>query len=256
MIFNHKSETFIEIDSAKIYFEKIGNPKKQPLIFLHGGFGNIENFNGIIPLLKNEYHLIGIDSRGQGKSTLGDNELSYARIEKDIEIIIEKLDLMNPIIIGFSDGGISALRLACFNKLKIDKLIVIGSSWHSKSLENSKVFLESITSEKWKEKFPETFESYEKLNPQPNFDNLTNAIVKMWLDEKKTGHPDENVQNINCSTLIVRGDNDHLINKHSAFELSELIKGAHFANIPFCGHEVYIDQKSVLMNIINQFLEK
>ena len=146
MLFNHKSETFIEIDSAKIYFEKIGNPKKQPLIFLHGGFGNIENFNGVIPLLKNEYHLIGIDSRGQGKSTLGDNELSYARIEKDIEIIIEKLDLMNPIIIGFSDGGISALRLACFNKLKIDKLIVIGSSCHSKSLENSKVFLESITS--------------------------------------------------------------------------------------------------------------
>lgn len=43
MKFEHKSQTFIEIDSAKIYYEEIGNPKKQALIFLHGGFGNIIN---------------------------------------------------------------------------------------------------------------------------------------------------------------------------------------------------------------------
>ncbi len=256
MKFNHKSETFVEIDSAKIYFEEIGNPQKQPLIFLHGGFGNIEDFNGIIPLLQSEYRIIGIDSRGQGKSTLGTLKLTYARIEKDIKIIIEKLNLINPIVLGFSDGGIAALRLACFNTLKIDKLIIIGSSWHTKSLENSKIFLESITSEKWKEKFPETFNKYKSINPKPNFDNLTKAIVKMWIDEKETGHPDENVQNINCPTLIIRGDNDHLINKQSAFELSELIKKANLANIPFCGHEVYAEQKNILGNIINQFMEK
>jgi len=256
MNFKHKSETFIEIDSAKIYYEEIGNPKKQPLIFLHGGFGNIEDYNGIIPLLQNEYRIIGVDSRGQGKSTLGNKELTYAQIERDIKIIIEKLNLINPVIVGFSDGGISALRLACFNKLKIDKLIIIASSWHTKSLENSKKFLESITAEKWKERFPKTFEKYQSLNPEPNFDNLTKAIVKMWIDENDTGHPDENVENINCPTLIIRGDNDHLINKHSTFELSEFIKDANLANIPFCGHEVYIEQKNILMEIINQFLGK
>jgi pimeloyl-ACP methyl ester carboxylesterase len=72
MEFKHKSETTFKIDSANIYYEEIGNPLKQPLIFLHGGFGNIEDFNGIIPLLEKEYLIIGMDSRGQGKSTLGD----------------------------------------------------------------------------------------------------------------------------------------------------------------------------------------
>jgi len=135
-LFNHKSGEYIDIDSAKIYFEEIGNSKKQPLIFLHGGFGNMEDFNEIIPSIHNEYHIIGIDSRGQGKSTLGNNKLTYERIQKDIQIVLEKLNITNPIIIGFSDGGIAALRLASYNKIKIDKLIIMGSSWHSKSLES------------------------------------------------------------------------------------------------------------------------
>ncbi len=52
------------------------------MISLHGGFGNIKDYNGIIPLLQNEYCIIGIDSRGKGKSTLGSNELTCALIEK------------------------------------------------------------------------------------------------------------------------------------------------------------------------------
>ena len=254
MKFNHTSETYAAIDSARIYYEEIGNPQKQPLIFLHGGFGNMEDFNGIIPLLENDYHIIGIDNRGQGKSTLGKGELTYARLEKDVAFIIKKLNLKNPVILGFSDGGIAALRIACFQDYDIAKLILIGTSWHTKSLESSKKFLEAITAEKWKEKFPETFEKYQGINPEPNFDRLTKAVVKMWVDDKATGHPDDNVQNINCPTLIVRGDKDHLINKRSSFELSEKISGSDLANLPFCGHEVYAEQPNLLMSMINEFL--
>lgn len=253
--FNHKTGKFIDIDSSKIYYEELGNPQKQPLIFLHGGFGNIEDFNKIIPLLKKEYRIIGIDSRGHGMSTLGSEILSYERVEKDVKTIIEKLELLNPVLIGFSDGGIVALRLASFNNIEIDKMIIIGSSWHTKSLKNSKTLLESITAEKWKEKFPKTFNDYQILNPKPNFSDLTRAIVNMWIDEGITGHPDDNVQNINCPTLIVRVDKDHLVSIQSVVELTENIEASCLANIPFSGHEVYVDQKSILMKMINQFLD-
>ncbi len=254
MKFRHKSETFVEIDSAKIYYEELGNSQKQPLIFLHGGFGNIEDFNGMIPLLKKEYRIIGIDSRGQGKSTLGVNELSYAQLEIDVKTIIAKLNLENPIIIGFSDGGIVGLRLASVNEINIDKLIVIGTTWHSKSLEKSKDILGGITANSWKEKFPNTFEIYQRINPTPDFDVLTKAIVPMWIDETATGHPNDKVENITCPTLIVRGDKDFLVGKRHTFELSEKIKDSNLANIPFCGHEVYVEQPELLMSIVNQFL--
>lgn len=256
MGFYHKAETFLEIDSAKIYYEEIGNPQGQPLIFLHGGFGNMEDFNGIVPLLEKEYRIIGMDSRGQGKSTLGNHPLTYERLEKDVADLLQKLRLTNPVIVGFSDGGIAALRLACFKNVKIDKLILIGTSWHTKSLEDSKVLLSAITAEKWKKKFPKTFDKYQSINPARDFDYLTKAMVKMWIDETETGHPDDNVQHIKAPTLIVRGDKDHLISAQSSLELSKKIAGSNFANVPFCGHEVYAEQPNLLMSIINDFLKQ
>lgn len=254
--FNHIRGKFYEIDAAEIYFEEIGNPDGQPIVFLHGGFGNIEDFNGIIPLLKGQYRIIGVDSRGQGKSTLGESELTYSRLEIDVEHILKHLNLNNPIIIGFSDGGITALRIACSKKIKVKQLIVIGASWHSKDLEESKVFLESITPKKWKEKFPETYENYQRLNPSPDFNKITENIVNMWIDEESTGHPNECVENIDCPTLIVRGDKDHLCSLQSSCELKEKVKDSDFANVPFCGHEVYAEKPKLLMNIINEFLMK
>ena len=253
--FNHEKGNYLQIDSAKIYYEEIGNSQKQPLIFLHGGFGNIEDFNEVIQLLDKEYRIIGIDSRGQGKSTLGIEKLNYERLEKDILEIIMKLNLENLIIVGFSDGGITALRLLSNNKINIDKLIVIGSTWHSKSLENTKSILGGITAEIWKEKFSKTYKKYQKLNPESDFDKLAESIVQMWIDETNTGRPNEKVENIKCSTLIVRGDKDHLMSNSSALELSEKIYDGNLANIPFCGHEVYVEQKEILMNMVNQFLK-
>lgn len=256
MIFEHKGTTFIEIDSANIYYETLGNPQKQPLVLLHGGFGNIEDFNLLLPFLKNDYRIIGIDSRGQGKSTLGQGALSYERIEKDVETIINTLNLKNPIILGFSDGGIAALRLAASQKVIIDKLIVIGAEWHAKSLQASKAFLSAVTAESWKNKFPETYEVYQRLNPEPDFDRLTTEMVRMWTDETATGFPNERVKQINCPTLIVRGDDDHLVSRQSAFELAESIKGARLANIPFGGHEVYKEQPKLFEYTIKLFLKR
>ncbi|MDR0420182.1 MAG: hypothetical protein LBH30_01835, partial [Prevotellaceae bacterium] len=69
--FNHQTGQYIEIDGANIYYEEIKNAGKPTLLLLHSGFGNIEDFNPILPMFANDYHIIGIDSRGHGKSTLG-----------------------------------------------------------------------------------------------------------------------------------------------------------------------------------------
>lgn len=253
-MFKHNSDTFIKIDSASIYYETLGDPQKQPLVLLHGGFGNIEDFNGLLPQLEKDFYLIGIDSRGQGKSTLGQLPLSYERLEMDVASVINSLNLEKPIILGFSDGGIAALRLAASKKTGIDKLIVIGTEWHARSLEASKAFLSSITAESWKNKFPETYEVYQRLNPEPDFERLTTEMVRMWTDETATGFPNERVKQINCPTLIVRGDRDHLVSRKSAFELAESIEGAHLANIPFDGHEVHKPQPDRFIDLIGPFM--
>ena len=254
--FDHNSGTYLEIDDAKIYYEITGNEDRPVLLLLHGAFGNIENFNTILPDLDNEFKIIGIDSRGQGKSTLGSKTLSYEQIQKDVECILAYLQINTLSVIGFSDGGIAAYRLASLTSLNIEKLVTIGSDWHLKNTESMREMYLKITGESWRKKFPATYAAYQKLNPEPNFDSIADSLVKMWLDSSSSGYPNEGVKNIFCPLLIVRGDDDHLLSKESVVELSNLVKNSSFLNIPFAGHSAFEDQKEIFMISLSEFLKR
>jgi pimeloyl-ACP methyl ester carboxylesterase len=187
-------------------------------LFLHGGMSNIEEFNAILPDLEGKFRIIGIDSRGQGKSTLGTGELAYAQLQKDVECVLQHLGVNAVSIIGFSDGGITAMRMAASSWRNIEKLIVIGTDWHSKNLEAMREIFSRVTGESWRNKFPHAYDAYQKLNPEPNFDVQVERVVKMWLDESSASYPNQTVQNINCPLLIVRGDDDHLLARQTAVQ--------------------------------------
>jgi len=254
--FDHTSGDYFHIDDAKIYYERTGIEGKPVILFLHGGFGTMEDFNAIVPEMARDYTIIGIDNRGQGKSTLGSAPLTYGQIQKDVEYILGKLDIGALNIIGFSDGGIVGYRLAAMTPLNIEKLITIGADWHLKNTEPVRDLFLSITAESWREKFPETFELYRELNPEPDFKTLTESLIKMWLDSGPSGYPNESVKEISCPTLIVRGDDDHLVSGNKLFELSGLIENAHLFNIPFAGHVAFDDQKEIFIRIVHEFLKQ
>ena len=159
-------------------------------------------------------------------------------------------------IIGFSDGGIVAYRLAALTSLNIEKLVTIGSRWHLKNTEPSREIFSRVTGESWRNKFPATYDAYQKLNPEPDFDLLAQAVVKMWLDSSSSGYPNEAVKNISRPLLIVRGDDDHLSSREAVVELSGFVKDSTLLNIPFAGHVAFEDQKEVFMIILNEFLLK
>lgn len=252
--FDHHSGEYLQIDGARIYYEVTDKENSAALLVLHGGFGNLENFNTILPDLDKEFKVIGIDSRGQGRSTLGSKELTYEQIQKDVERVLEHLNIDSFNIIGFSDGGIVAYRLASLTSLNIEKLVTIGSRWHLKNTEPTREMFLKITGESWRKKFPDTYDDYQKLNPEPNFDFLAQSLVNMWLDSNSSGYPNEAVKNISCPLLIVRGDDDHLVSRETVVELSRYVKNSRLLNIPFAGHTAFEEQKEIFMISLNKFL--
>ena len=113
-----------------------------------------------------------------------------------------------------------------------------------------------ITGESWRKKFPATYDTYQKLNPAPNFDFITQSIIKMWLDSNSSGYPNEAVKNIGCPLLVVRGDDDHLLLRDAVVELSGLIKNSRLLNIPFAGHVAFEDQEEIFRISLNEFLKR
>lgn len=254
--FNHSAGHYLKVEEANIYYEDTGLKDKPVVLLLHGSFQNMEDMNNFLPLLADDFRVIGIDSRGHGKSTLGQGELTYERLQKDAETLLKHLQVSNVTIIGFSDGGTVAYRLAASNSVNVDRLITIGATWQAEDARQTEELFLKITPESWKQKYPQTFEHYQQLNPEPDFETLTQSILHMWTDLSVTGYPDDLVDQIVCPTLLVRGDLDHLFSLESVTKLAARIKHATLLNIPFAGHVTYRDQWDVFQIIARRFLNK
>jgi pimeloyl-ACP methyl ester carboxylesterase len=169
--------------------------------------------------------------------------------------ILGHLNINKLSVIGFSDGGIVAYRLAALGDLHIEKLVTISSRWNIKDALLTKDMFLAITPENYREEFPKAYETYQKLNPAADFDNLTGRLVKMWLDPGPGGYLNEGLKSIRCPLLIVRGDDDVILTRNSVVEIANLIEGSSLLNIPFATHPAFKQQKELFMISLLQFLK-
>jgi pimeloyl-ACP methyl ester carboxylesterase len=246
--FSHQQGERLSREGAELYFEQHG--RGESWLLLHGGFGSLEDFQPLLPTL-GEVHCVALDSRGQGASTLGEVALSYQTLEQDALALVERLALRELSVLGFSDGGIVGLRLA--RRLPLKRLIVIGAQ-HRRTEDPGKLkLMAGVTGESWRHKFPETYELYQRVNPQPDFDRLAEQLVTMWLDPGESGHPGS-VNGIGCPTLLVRGDDDHLVDLDVVAQLRQELSHSHFLNVPFAGHVAYLEQPELFANGLRRFV--
>ena len=252
--FDHQRGRHIDVAGARIYIESLGPAEAPVLVLLHGGFGNLEDFNGLLPALDG-WRLVGIDSRGHGKSTLGGTAWTYQRVQEDVEQVLAALGVRRCTLLGFSDGGIVALRMGAAGRVAIDRLVVVGASWHRKNLAATRSILQGVTAESWRRKFPDTYDAYQRLNPEPDFERFAQALVAGWLDESPSGHPDDRVEDIQAPVLVARGDGDHLTALADAVELRGKLPQGHLLNIPFAGHVAHAEGADLFVPALRRFLK-
>lgn len=251
--FDHKDGQFIHCGDANIYIETIGDTQLPILILLHGGFGSIEDFNKITPALTKNFRLVGVDSRGHGQSQLGTPKLSYNVLTDDLAQIINSLELNEFNIFGFSDGGVVAYRYAIKQDIRLRKVVTVGASWEMSENDPAWGMISGMTGEMWKEMFPHSYENYMHLNPEPDFDRFSIAVVKMWTDLSPDGYPGDLMNQVNKETLIIRGDKDPLTSINSMGKLSRIMKNMCFLNIPFAEHVAFDDSREVFLDSVGKF---
>jgi pimeloyl-ACP methyl ester carboxylesterase len=252
--FNHKTGKYLEIDGANIYYEEIENVGKPTLLFLHSGFGTIEDFNSIVPMFSNDYHIIGIDSRGHGKSTLGTDKLTYGRLQLDVEAVVNHLQLKNIDIMGYSDGGVIAYRLAAANKISIRKIVTIGGTWSLSDAELMEKLMAGTSPEDCRNYFKQSFDFYQQHNPLPDFDQFAKCVIEMWTDKTGDGYPHASIENINVPMLIIRGNDDYMFPLESAAELTTKVKNSLLLNIPFAPHGAFRKYPQIFEIVTKEFL--
>ncbi|MBA5761315.1 alpha/beta hydrolase [Vibrio sp. 404] len=243
------------IDGAEIYYQVSGNPDGQPLVMLHGGLGSSEDLDGLLRFIPELFKVIRIDLRGHGRSTLGELPLSYTRYQQDVEAILDHLQVYKFHLFGFSDGGTVGYRLASIYDCRILSLTTLGAQWRLEYDDPSIEIYESLTAEFWQQEFEEEVARYLEINPEPDFNLLVNEVKELWLDTLDSGYPDELVEKINCSTLIMRGDKDFLFSLSEAKALTDRIPECEFLNVPFSEHEAHKEYPEIVGEALRRFLQ-
>ena len=122
---------YIPVNGIRLFYEKSG--QGNPIILLHGNGESHAIFDILTGKLAERYTVYAVDSRDHGKSSKV-NSISYDIMMEDIAELIISLELKNPILYGFSDGGIIGLLMAVKYPDMLSKLIVSGPNINTKGI--------------------------------------------------------------------------------------------------------------------------
>ncbi|MFD5094252.1 alpha/beta fold hydrolase [Amycolatopsis thailandensis] len=242
----------VVVAGASLSVELSGRGTLPPLLLLHGGMGSTADFAELVPLLADDRRVICLDSRGHGRSTLGEVPLSYQRLERDALAVLDELGVARADVMGFSDGGIAGLRLAAHHPERVGTLFTIGSDWTLP--EASRAFLSQVTPQWWRDRNqngPYSEAAYIAKNPEPDFERLVRENVAMWIDDTNaTGYPGEDIRKISAPIVMIRGADDRLSSHDLAVALQQKLPGSALHELPDAGHEVAASRPAAVAKIV------
>ena len=125
---NSAAGHYLATRGIRLYYETYGSGP--PLLLLHGNGGSLNEFRRNIPYFAQHYRVIALDSRAHGKSTDRADSLSFEMMADDCAALLTHLRLDSAYVLGWSDGGITALLLALRHPKKVKRLAATGAnSW-------------------------------------------------------------------------------------------------------------------------------
>lgn len=236
---DNKSQRFILSDGARIFYEINGSGI--PMVMLHGNMQNANYFKNQIDYFMTYYQVITIDSRGHGKSDFGHHRLSLDVLAEDVIKILDELNVKQAIILGFSDGGNIAIKIAQLIPERLMAVIAVGSNMSPQGLKMLSIvpihFLYTVfnllSRLKW---FDEKAQTLSLMIHEPNISN-------------------EQLNQIFVPVLMMTGQFDVIRRKHSQMIAQELPL-SEWVILKHGGHDLLRRQSKLSNEIISAFLSK
>lgn len=80
------------------------------------------------PLLERGYRCVTLDRRGHGRSDDPGRGYDLDTLAEDVAALLDRLDLMDVSLVGFSMGCAEAVRVASTRRARVGRLVLIGTT--------------------------------------------------------------------------------------------------------------------------------
>lgn len=254
---------YIQVEpNVKLHVTDAGEGK--PIVLIHGWPLSDEMYEyQYNTFINNNFRVIGITLRGFGKSDKPYGLYNYDVHALDIKKVLNKLDVTDTVLVGFSMGGAIAIRFVSIaNGKHVSKLVLVGAAAPIWTQRDDFPF--NLTKSEVNEMIELNYSDRPKL--LSNFlkvlsakENSLNEGVKDWLKgiglsassyataqclvALRDTDLRNDLVNITIPTIIMHGRKD----KICSFDLAEQMKTAilHSTLIAFenSGHSLFLEEK-------------
>ena len=252
----------------KLFFRELGQGK--PIIILHGLFGSSDNWLTQAKLLAPHYKLFSVDQRNHGQSPHSD-DFDYPSMVADLNELIQHQGISDPVIIGHSMGGKTAMNFALAHPDKISKLVVVDISPRAYNLEHYTIVegLKAIPIDKLSSR-NEADDVLAQHVPEPdvrqfllknlqrkstggfswkiNLPVISNKLSNIGLDLQFSGQ-------FNKPTLFIRGAKSKYVRDEDWKRITEIFPSAQLETMA-TGHWVQAEKPQEFAEVIMQWLSK
>lgn len=279
------TEGKLQIGSAEIYYKIIGTGS--PTFVLHGGPGDTHDTMLQLKGLADQYKLIFYDQRAAGRSTGDADTASHTigQFVEDLEQLRLQLAPEKINIIGGSWGAMLAMQYASKYSENINAMVLMSSMGISseyfqsylnnidknRTLEDSLALEEIVSTDDFKNRFPETMEKFWRIYFRSYCYNPDNAdSINLWMRDTtyksvpgryvKLGEffndydINDDLKTISCRTLILYGDYDPTPIEWVR-PIHENIAGSQITIIKNAGHWLWVEAPDRVLPLIRDFLK-
>jgi len=233
----------VQLNGIKLYFETYG--KGLPLLALHGNGQDISALGNQIQFFAGQYRVIAPDSRGHGKSEMGAGRLTYEQMADDENALLEKLDLKQVYVLGWSDGGIVGMLLAIRHPDKVAKLAIMGAN------------LEPAGAYDWAQAWVSQQEKITDAMIAKHDTSQPWAVQKKHLDllGSQPHIPIQELKRIAVPTLVMAGDKDVIRDEHT-LQIFHALPKAQLCIFPGATHMIPRQDPELFNQTVGKFFQE
>jgi proline iminopeptidase len=265
-------------DGYNLNVEEVGSG--YPLIVLHGGPGlDHSMFRPYLDPLGDDYRLLYVDERGQGRSDRVDPKtLSLEVFARDVDLLADSLGLesfallghsFGAIITGYhatelgtaaayviSGGGDSSEELEADVQASLDALgdggQTIVDSWEAEKTVETEAELKQLL----RDQLP--FHFYGEPPPGYGEETVASPEVLRYFANIGYGAFDyrPKLKDVAKPTLVVVGEHDRTTTPRAARVLHEGIEGSELHLVPDAGHMSFVEQPDDYLSTVRDFLAR
>ncbi len=244
------------------------------LLLLHGLGSNAHAWDHFASRASARLNVIALDQRGHGDTGWATDGYRPDAFVQDFAGIVEGLGVQRFALVGHSMGGITAIGYAAAQLQNVERLVIVDIGPRIKQAGVNRI-AQGQTRDEF-DSIDDVFAEMRSQDPAPPDHMLRHraqfAVKRLpsgrfgWKADPMLRDPHrgfatppsgeiwQQLEAIQCPTLIVRGETSDLLEQDTAEEMAKVMRDARLVVVPRAGHRVPLDNFDGFCQAVEPFL--